>query len=236
MSKYDITGHPLLPEDSTLNPWQKCVKDAIIEVHGRWQPYSWTAGHGGVTQDLYFRDKRLLSARSGPKGGATYCCGITLEIFVTAWKNWYAQLTGKENLSYSQMKEILAYFFVYKTEDGKYDYGAQSGIGEYLYEELDWINTETYEDPLEMPFGTFIQLQFQRDPHAGGHSAILVGTGKVKNKNAAFVYSSNNYYDTSWEHAAGQKPGPGFDYYFVNKVVDGFKREFHGAAIIPGDL
>lgn len=233
MNKYDISNHPLLPDDSTLNPWQRCIKEAIIEVHGRWQPYSWTAGHGGVTEDLYFRDKRLLKARTGDKGGASYCCGATFEVFVIAWKKWYASLTGKENLSFSQMKELLAYFFVYKSDDGRYDYGAQSGLGDYLFEELDWIETETYEDPTEAPFGSFVQFQFQRDPQAAGHSAIILGTGKVKNKNAAFVWSSNNYYDTSWEYSKGQSPGHGFDYYFINKVVDGFKREFHMATITP---
>jgi hypothetical protein len=234
MSKYDIREHSLFPNDTELNDWQKCVKDAIIEVHSRWAPYAWTAGHGGVSQDLYFRDKRLLNTRPESKGGpASYCCGATFEVFATAWKKWYSELEGKENLSWSQMNEIRKYFFCIKTEDRTYDYGAQDGIGEYLYDELDWINTETYEDPEVVPFGTFVQFQFRRDPQDSGHSAIVLGTGKVKNKKAVLVWSSNNYYDTSWEHSKGQKPGHGFDYYYLNKVVDGFKREFHMATIIP---
>ena len=142
MSQYDISNHPLLPDDSELNSWQSEVKKAIIEVHSRWQPYAWTAGHGGVTEDLYFRDRKLLSARSGKKGGASYCCGATFEVFVTSYKNWYEKHhNDKANLSWSQMNELRKYFFVLKAEDNRYDYGAQDGIGDYLYEELDWLET-----------------------------------------------------------------------------------------------
>lgn len=228
---HDISNHPLLPEDSELTPWQLCVKNAIIEVHSRWAPYAWTSGHGGVTQDLYFKDSRLLKSRRGDQGPASFCCGATFEVFCTAWKNWM-QNKEQQDLSVSQMRELIAYFFVYKTDDLRYAYGAKDGLGEYLYNELEWIDCEVYSDPEEAPFGSFIQFQFTRDPLDGGHSAILLGTGKYKNRKIVHVWSSNNYYDKKWEYSKHQKPGHGFDFYYINSVRDGFQREFHIGTVV----
>ena len=119
--------------------------------------------------------------------------------------------------------------------NGNYIYwkGAQGGF-EWLVQQpgMDWLQIEVTDDPRKVQFGDFVSMQFTRDPMAGGHAVIGLGPGKWKNRDVMHVWSSNNYYDQKWTYSKGQKPGNGWDYYYMDKINNGFKRKFYITRIL----
>tara|TARA_R100000152_G_C6691320_1_gene122860 strand:+ start:95 stop:793 length:699 start_codon:yes stop_codon:yes gene_type:complete len=227
-------NYPLLPPDEELDSWQLCMKDAIIQIQGNAKPYQ-RGSHSGCTEHIYYQGSRV-----GYSKGYSYCCGATYEAFIKAWIAWNGEEKESDNITIEQAKEMRAHFFVYNDKDQygnfKYSRGAAGGI-EWLAQQPglnQWLQVETTEDPKEVRFGDFIQMQFVRDPMSSGHSVIGLGTGTkpANGSDIVLCWSSNNYYDTSWEYSRKQPIGNGWDYYFMNKVRDGFKRKFHIARII----
>lgn len=231
MSNLDISNHPLLPDDDDLTFWQQCVKRAIIGVHSRWASYKLDGG-GGATRSVYWKgpkDKRKSLILRAKDPVHTYCNGVCNEIFCDAF---LAFMEGYEDQlpSIAQMKEIRAYFGVWDqahpgSAQGLLWLADQSPMDEYL-DVTDWT-----DDIMNAPFGSFVQMQFSRKGPEDGHSVVLLGSGKYRNEDVVYVYSSNNFYSSKWVHSKRQKPGPGFDFYFANRVRDGFKRIFHAAFI-----
>ena len=132
---------------------------------------------------------------------------------------------------------MSAHFFAYMDKDahGNYIYwkGAQGGF-EWLVKQpdMDWLDVIITDDPREVQFGDFVSMQFTRDPMAGGHAVIGLGPGRWKNRDVMHVWSSNNYYDQKWPYSKGQKIGNGWDYYYMDKVSNGFKRKFYITRIL----
>lgn len=234
----DISQHPLLnPPDLEMNFWQECLKQAMIDMYAKGgdEPYG-LGGHGGSTEDIWYKGPKDSGRTRILKVGdpvRTYCSGATLEAFLRAWKYWMGGYWD-QSFSNAQAKELRAYFFVYEQ---KYVAGSGGGLlwlanqspcSDYL-EVTDWT-----EDPKNIPWGAFVQMQFSRK-YDDGHSVISLGTGKHKGKDVMFCFSSNRYYDTSWQYSKGQTTGLGFDYYYIDKVRDGFQRIFHAAEIVDDD-
>ena len=225
-------NYPLIPADDELNSWQLCMKDAIIQIQANAKPYE-RGGHGGCTEHVYYQDKRV-----GYSKGYSYCCGATYEAFIKAWKDWYSDEKADDNMTAAQAWEMRAHFFVYgdKDEYGSYKYwmGSAGGI-EWLAQQPglnEWLEIQVTEDPREIQFGDFVQMQFTRDPMGAGHSVIGLGPGKWKNRDVMHVWSSNNYYDQKWTHSKGQEIGNGWDYYYMDKVTNGYKRQYYIARIL----
>tara|TARA_R100000664_G_scaffold9506_1_gene15925 strand:- start:1836 stop:2534 length:699 start_codon:yes stop_codon:yes gene_type:complete len=223
---------PLMPDDDELSTWQLCMKAAIIDIQEHAKPYQ-RGAHGGCTEHVYYQ-----GARVGYSKGYSYCCGATYEAFIKAWKDWNGDDKEDDNMTAAQAWEMRAHFFAYmdKDEYGNYKYwrGMQGGI-EWLSQQpgiKDWLKVEILDDPRQIKFGDFVSMQFTRDPMAGGHAVIALGTGKWKGKDVMHCWSSNNYYDQKWPYSKGQKPGNGWDYYYLDKIRDGFKRKFYISRII----
>jgi len=217
--------YPLIPADEELSEWQLAMKKAIIETQASAKPYE-RGSHSGVTEHLYYQGSRVGYAK-----GFSYCCGATYEAFIKAWKYW-ADEEEDENMSVEQVKEMRAYFFVYNDKDEygnfKYALGAPGGLL-WLAKQpgLEWLDVEYLDDPSQVQFGDFVQMQFTRDPMGSGHSVVGLGTGEWKGNDIINVWSSNNYYDQSWPHSKGQPIGNGWDYYRQHAVRDGWQRKFH---------
>ena len=224
--------YPLIPHDDELSTWQLCMKDAIIQTQANAKPYQ-RGSHAGTTEHLYYQEKRVAYSK-----GYSYCCGATYEAFIKAWLNWNSDEVADDNMTKEQAMEMRAHFFVYgdKDEYGNYKYwkGAAGGI-EWLAQQpglKDWLQVEYTEDPREIQFGDFVQMQFTRDPMGAGHSVIGLGPGQWKNRDVIHVWSSNNYYDQNWPYSKGQPIGNGWDYYYMDKVTNGYKRQYYIARII----
>jgi len=218
-------NYPLLPDDDELSLWQYCLKTAIISIQKNAKPYE-RGEHSGVTEHLYYKESRVGYAK-----GFSYCCGATYEVFIKAWKEWATE-EEDENMNIEQAKEMRAHFFVYGDKDEygnfKYALGAPGGLL-WLAKQpgLEWLKVEYLDDPTQIQFGDFVQMQFTRDPMGSGHSVIGLGNGDWNGNDVAHVWSSNNYYDQKWPYSKGQPIGNGWDYYRQQSVRDGWQRKFH---------
>lgn len=64
-------------------------------------------GYDGVEADVMYRGERVARARGD---GATYCCGVTFEIFMRAWVAWSgAEVVG--DLDASDVRALIADWF-----------------------------------------------------------------------------------------------------------------------------
>ena len=83
----------------------------MVAMFQRSQPYAWTGGHHGVTQDYYFRGEHYLKDRN--KAG-TYCTGVAPGALVPTYLSWMEEDAESEyGITYEQAQEIKAYFFVH---------------------------------------------------------------------------------------------------------------------------
>lgn len=62
-------------------------------THRYWWPRSGEGHYDGCTQDLSLLNQKVMQ---GEPQGRTYCCGLTLEIFLRAYKEWLAQHGGEQ--------------------------------------------------------------------------------------------------------------------------------------------
>jgi len=71
----------LFRSDARGESWQ--LNDALW--HDPRRQEWWGGGYDGVSQDIYLHGIRVLK---GEEEGRTYCCGLTLEVFVKAYSRW----------------------------------------------------------------------------------------------------------------------------------------------------
>lgn len=233
----DIREHPLLNPNIQMNFWQECLKQAIIDMHsiGGDAPYA-LGGHGGSTEDIWYKgpgDKQRSRILTAGDPVRTYCCGATLEAFLRAWK-YYMKEYWDQSFSVAQAKELRSHFFVYEQQ---YVAGSGGGLLWLARQDpcADFLEVEDWtEDPKNIPWGAFVQIQFGRK-YDDGHSVISLGTTKHKKRDVLLCYSSNRYYDKRWKYSKDQTTGLGFDYYYIDSVRDGFQRIFHSAEILDDD-
>lgn len=60
-------------------------------THGYWWPRGGEGSYDGCTRDLYLDGKRVMK---GEPKHRSYCCGMTLEVFLEAYKTWLKEHGG----------------------------------------------------------------------------------------------------------------------------------------------
>lgn len=234
----------LLPARDSLDELQRIQYDHMITMFLRSQPYAWTGGHHGVTKDHWFRGEHYLKDRN--KAG-TYCTGVALEHWFLTYLSWFEDNAENEyGLTYAQMQEMKAYFFVHSDPTSKYDSGCGAGIAYFqkaLEERLAQIKEQTgeeqgsvedvyalsmsyHKDLSQARFGDYIQMQHKEDIHeeGGGHCGVFVGLEKP--------YYNGRYVDAVRLFQASSKPaygqsGVSISWYMIDKTTEGFLRKFH---------
>lgn len=239
----------LLPPEAGLSFWQRCVRNAILNIQDNRTPYDpkWGASqdppHSGSLMDRRHGGGRIMRGGNPP---LSYCCGAVMEAFMLAWKEWMVGYE-EDDISHAQMQEIYAHFFVFTRDDKSTAGGAMSGL-KWLAGQVDWLTVSSSLAPDTFPFGTFLQMRFGPDPYKdGGHSAIVIGHGTKDGRPVLVVWSSNYGFkarisrnlDGSFTVVDTQNPtqaGHGADYYLKDKVYSsGFRRMFQGAWIVDDE-
>lgn len=62
-------------------------------THDYWWPRSGEGNYDGGTRDIFFDGKQVMK---GEEKKRTYCCGLTLEIFLKAYKTWLKKHGGEK--------------------------------------------------------------------------------------------------------------------------------------------
>lgn len=62
-------------------------------THGYWWPRSGESDYDGCTRDLYFLGQKVMKSE---EKGRTYCCGLTLEVFLEAYNRWLKDQGGEQ--------------------------------------------------------------------------------------------------------------------------------------------
>lgn len=233
-----------LPDRESLDTLQKIQYDHMVAMFQRSQPYAWTGGHHGVTQDYYFRGEHYLKDRN--KAG-TYCTGVALEHWFLTYLSWMEEDAESEyGITYEQAQEIKAYFFVHADPLSKYDQGCGKGIIYFknaLEERLKQVEAQSGEEAGDVAsvyslsmeyhtdiynarFGDYIQIQSKDDIHSsmGGHCGVFVGlerpVWKGSEVEAVRIFNAA-------EHPAYGKSGVGMNWFLIDKMTGGYKRVFH---------
>lgn len=151
------SASPELPE------FNRIVLQVISEyptdgTHGYWWPRDGEGSYDGVTHDLYFRGEKVME---GEPQGRTFCCGLTLEVFLEAYKRWLAQHGGEETatLRPEDWPEFQRLWFVVETNGpGPSAALEQFGLGRTIRQE-------------EALPGDFVQIWRRQ---GSGHSVIFL--------------------------------------------------------------
>lgn len=149
------------------------LNSTIIEIYKTYptdgtHTYWWKNGFDGVTYDILYQGEVVAKSEEKKR---TYCCGITLEVYLTACERW-AKLNGKDKYSLGNLKawgvrKLKSDWFVATGKrGGSQDALVTRGLG---------IKVETKD---AQP-GDFLQLW---RPNGSGHSTIFLGfeNGKIK--------------------------------------------------------
>lgn len=271
--------YDLLPEDSDLDLWQRCVKQAIMEIQKRRVKYGRpkrrdSIQHSGCIKNRYHDGERVMRVGMPPR---SYCSGAVMEAFLLAWHIYVEAFKNKVretylsyldaystwiesgemkplseeeqakleeiDISHRQMMTLYRYFYVYEHRTGRYDNGVQKGLLR-LSEMSPDIVVRASDDPNELPFGAFVQIQFGPDAPNQGHSAIVIGHGTYQGKGVLIVWSSNYGYrhviskegESYLVKDGKQRPsGHDFDWFYKRMIEDypsgSFERQFYGAWI-----
>jgi len=80
-------------------------------THDYWWPRSGESNYDGCTRDLYYLGKKVMQ---GEPRKRTYCCGLTLEIFLRAYNEWLDRHGGRSaaTLSAEDWPEFKKLWFV----------------------------------------------------------------------------------------------------------------------------
>jgi hypothetical protein len=152
-----------------LPEFNQIVLDTIKQyptdgTHGYWWPKSGEGNYDGGTQDIYFDGKQVMK---GEEKKRTYCCGLTLEIFLKAYKTWLKEKGGDKAsvVSPDQWGRFKKLWFVEKTNGP----GPSAAIEEFGL-------GKTIEADQAIP-GDFIQIwrtvpEGKKSP--SGHSVIFI--------------------------------------------------------------
>lgn len=80
--------------------------------HGYWWPRSGESDYDGVSRDIFLKGIRVLK---GEEEQRTFCCGLTLEVFMEAYNRWvekHGEPRGTAALQPQEMAKFKADWFV----------------------------------------------------------------------------------------------------------------------------
>lgn len=85
------------PTSETL-PFNSLVVRILAEyptdgTHGYWWPKAGEGNYDGCTRDMELQGRRVMRGEEKKRG---YCCGLTLEVFLRAYKEWLKDHGGEE--------------------------------------------------------------------------------------------------------------------------------------------
>jgi hypothetical protein len=101
-------------------------------THGYWWPKAGEGNYDGCTRDLELQGKRVMR---GEEKKRAYCCGLTLEVFLRAYKEWLKDHGGEEAsvLTPENWKEFQRQWFVVeKNGPGPSAAAEQFGLGKTI--------------------------------------------------------------------------------------------------------
>ena len=231
-----------LPDRTKLDSWQAIQYDMMVwmmqEQLRLGSTYKWVAGHDGCFNDHYYKQQRFLQAYKGSRSW-TYCCGITLEHFYMSWSKFIGErINDPYHMDAKFIWELRGHFFVYRSNDNRYDKGAGGGIealGQHLDDlaggENDFAIFTYHDDPYSASFGDYVQIQNKQDIHSvgGGHSAIVVDLREEEGSDVLVVFNSNVTNDYGFDQ------GVGLSWYKLDKKdkQTKFRRRFHFGSVQP---
>jgi hypothetical protein len=215
----------MLPDYDSLTEWQQIQYETMLyglmyhqESEG---VYDWSSGHDGCPTDVYYQGTRILRAAEGCR---THCVGFSFWHFLLSRLDWLEHYSTEErDMSVEHLRQLKAYWFVYKDNPPTYFDGAPRGM-ELTSRHLLDLNPElSYEyvyhtDPYQAQFGDYIQFQSKPSPieNNSGHSVIFIGLekrtyqGREIDVIRAVQSNSRNDY--------GMSPGIGFGWFIIDKV------------------
>ena len=90
MAQFSVAAAPL-PEFNqiVLNLIKEYPTDGTI---GYWWPRNGESNYDGCSRNLFYRGKQVMDRESE---GRTYCCGLTLEVFLRAYNQWLEKHGGE---------------------------------------------------------------------------------------------------------------------------------------------
>ena len=155
-------NNPLVKD---LPPFNRLVITEIARyptngTHAYWWPKKGEKQYDGVTQDVYFQGMKALS---GEPRQRTYCCGLTLEVFLNAWNRRIARTPADaQKLKADDWKTFQRLWFV---ED-------LNGPGPSAA-------LERFRLGRQIPFeeaqpGDFVQIWRNKVPNPSGHSVVFL--------------------------------------------------------------
>jgi len=89
---------PDVPDSESLPAFNRIVLEKIKQyptdgTHDYWWPRGGEGNYSGATEDLYFQGKRVMT---GEPERRTYCCGLTLEVYLRSYESWLKDHGGEQ--------------------------------------------------------------------------------------------------------------------------------------------
>jgi hypothetical protein len=107
------------PSRETLPEFNQIVLNLIDQypadgTHGYWWPRSGESDYSGGTRDLMFQGQRVMK---GEPKQRTFCCGLTLEVFLRSYQDWLKDRGGEKAAAFTadEWKRFMKLWFVQKT-------------------------------------------------------------------------------------------------------------------------
>jgi len=246
----------LLPSEEKLDMWQLVQREKMLRQYRNREPYAWTGGHDGCTEDHYYRAYNILKDH-GRDG--VFCCGLSLENLFMSHKEWMGQdFESDIDLTLKQMKEIKAYFFVYRDAARTYVEGSGRGI-EYMgrmlkrrwdeakqkspsdygesFAEDAGLDFKYHTDPYKAKFGAYVQIQNEpdllKDPM--GHAGVFVGL-EQRTSSSGQQYDAIRIFQARGQADYGMESGVNFGWFKIGKTSKNsrYTRKFHFGEISEG--
>lgn len=164
-----VRYQPPAEKKAPLPEFNKIVLEVIKKyptdgTHQYWCPKRGEGSYSGSTRDLYLCGKRVMT---GEPQKRTYCCGLTLEVFLVSYEKWLEKHGGENAslISPDNWQRFQRLWFVENTNGP----GPSASLEEFHL-------GHTIEPDMALP-GDFVQLW--RTPKEGkkvptGHSVIFL--------------------------------------------------------------
>lgn len=162
-------------KNDSLPAFNKIVLQMIKQyptdgTHGYWWPRGKKGHYSGSSQDLFFQGEKVMT---GDPKGRTFCCGLTLEVFLRSYEKWLGARGGEKDAAFTanEWSKFQKLWFVEKLD----------GPGPSAALEAFHLGKEI--PPSEALPGDFVQIWRTKNKrgHVSGHSVIFLNWVKSDN-------------------------------------------------------